>query len=139
MSKQLSNTSGNRANSVAGDVAEKLRRSRHRLLDLTLRNRLLNFRPGNPNYRDDLKNHNHVVLKVMPFGNSKVESQRDSDPKPRVARNELPATQGCPALRDNPGLEDSIPLGLSECRSLKLPAIFPYFEFPKGIRASPAA
>ncbi len=44
-------------------VVEKLRRSRQRLLDLTLRNRLLNFRPGNPNYRDDLKAHKHVVLK----------------------------------------------------------------------------
>ena len=42
---------------------EKLRRSRQRLLDLTLRNRLLNFRPGHPNYRDDLKAHKHVVLK----------------------------------------------------------------------------
>lgn len=33
------------------------------MLDLTLRNRLLNFRPGHPNYRDDLKAHKHVVLK----------------------------------------------------------------------------
>src|SRR2546426_4759053 len=43
--------------------SEKLRRSRQRLLDLTLRNRLLNFRPGHPNYRDDLKAHKHIVLK----------------------------------------------------------------------------
>ena len=63
MSKQLPNNQTTRADSVAGDVAEKLRRSRQRLLDLTLRNRLLNFRPGNPNYRDDLKAHKHVVLK----------------------------------------------------------------------------
>ena len=63
MSKQLPNNQTTRAGSVAGDVAEKLRRSRQRLLDLTLRNRLLNFRPGNPNYRDDLKAHKHVVLK----------------------------------------------------------------------------
>lgn len=44
-------------------VSMKIRRSRQRLLDLTLRNRLLNFRPGNPNYRDDLKGHKHVGLK----------------------------------------------------------------------------
>jgi len=48
---------------AGGDVAEKLRRSRQRLLDLTLRNRLLNFRPGNPDHRDDLKGHTHVGLK----------------------------------------------------------------------------
>lgn len=48
---------------LGGDVAEKLSRSRQRLLDLTLRNRLLNFRPGNPDHRDDLKGHKHVGLK----------------------------------------------------------------------------
>src|SRR6266516_7483620 len=48
---------------AAGDVVEKLRRSRQRLLDLTLRNRLLNFRPGKPDYRDDLKAHKHAVLR----------------------------------------------------------------------------
>jgi len=63
MSKQLPNNRAARKDSVAGDVVEKLRRSRQRLLDLTLRNRLLNFRPGNPNYRDDLKAHKHAVLK----------------------------------------------------------------------------
>ena len=63
MSKQLPNNQTARASSVAGDVVEKLRRSRQRLLDLTLRNRLLNFRPGNPNYKDDLKAHKHIVLK----------------------------------------------------------------------------
>ena len=63
MSKQLPNNQAARTDSVAGDVSEKLRRSRQRLLDLTLRNRLLNFRPGNPNYKDDLKAHKHVVLK----------------------------------------------------------------------------
>jgi hypothetical protein len=63
MSKQLPDNRTSRANSVAGDVFEKLRRSRQRLLDLTLRNRLLNFRPGYPNYKDDLKAHKHVVLK----------------------------------------------------------------------------
>ena len=63
MSKQLPNNRPAGTDPVAGDVVEKLRRSRQRLLDLTLRNRLLNFRPGNPNYRDDLKAHKHVVLK----------------------------------------------------------------------------
>src|SRR5437867_1885394 len=63
MSKQSSSRATTRENSTAGDVAEKLRRSRQRLLDLTLRNRLLNFRPGNPDYRDDLKAHKHAVLK----------------------------------------------------------------------------
>ena len=51
-----------RTNSIASDVVEKLQRSRKRLLDLTLRNRLLNFRPGNPNYQDDQKAHKHLVL-----------------------------------------------------------------------------
>src|SRR5665213_271405 len=51
-----------RTNSIGGDVVEKLQRSRKRLLDLTLRNRLLNFRPGNPNYQDDQKAHKHLVL-----------------------------------------------------------------------------
>jgi hypothetical protein len=55
-------TVDNRTNSIAGDVVEKLQRSRKRLLDLTLRNRLLNFRPGNPNYQDDQKAHKHLVL-----------------------------------------------------------------------------
>lgn len=64
MSKQLPKNQAARADTVAGDVSEKLRRSRQRLLDLTLRNRLLNFRPGNPNYHDDLKAHKHVVLKA---------------------------------------------------------------------------
>ena len=50
------------------DVSEKLRRSRQRLLDLTLRNRLLNFRPGHPNYRDDLKAHlAHVVRDAVAY------------------------------------------------------------------------
>ena len=44
MSKNLPDN----ADSVAGDIVEKLRRSWKRLLDLTLRNRLLNFRPGKP-------------------------------------------------------------------------------------------
>ncbi len=52
-----------RTDEAAGDVVEKLRRSRQRLLDLTLRNRLLNFRPGKPDYRDDLKAHKHAVLR----------------------------------------------------------------------------
>jgi hypothetical protein len=51
-----------RTNSNGGDVVEKLLRSRKCLLDLTLRNRLLNFRPGNPNYQDDQKAHKHLVL-----------------------------------------------------------------------------
>src|SRR3954463_7709744 len=63
MSKQLPTNRTAPTDSGAGDVGEKLRRSRQRLLDLTLRNRLLNFRPGNPDYRDDLKTHKHAVLK----------------------------------------------------------------------------
>ena len=63
MSKQLPNDRIAQDNPVTGDVVEKLRRSRQRLLDLTLRNRLLNFRAGNPNYHDDLKAHKHAVLK----------------------------------------------------------------------------
>jgi very-short-patch-repair endonuclease len=63
MSIKLPGTGTARPNQPGGDVAEKLRRSRQRLLDLTLRNRLLNFRPGNPDYRDDLKGHKHVGLK----------------------------------------------------------------------------
>ncbi len=55
-------TANNRITSNASDVVEKLQRSRKRLLDLTLRNRLLNFRPGNPNYQDDQKAHKHLVL-----------------------------------------------------------------------------
>ena len=55
-------TADARTNSNAGDVVEKLQRSRKRLLDLTLRNRLLNFRPGNPNFQDDQKAYKHVVL-----------------------------------------------------------------------------
>ncbi len=62
MSKQIPNNRATRTNSGTGDVSEKLQRSRQRLLDLTLRNRLLNFRPGNPNYRDDLKAHKHLQL-----------------------------------------------------------------------------
>ena len=66
------------AGSTVGDVVEKLRRSRQRLLDLTLRNRLLNFRPGNPNYRDDLKTHKHVVLKghIESLWESLVENEK---------------------------------------------------------------
>ncbi len=45
------------------DVLDKLKRSRQRLLDLTLRNRLLNFRAGDPNFEDDLKAHKHLPLK----------------------------------------------------------------------------
>jgi hypothetical protein len=63
MSRQSPTHCTTRTNPVVGDVAEKLRRSRQRLLDLTLRNRLLNFRPGDPDYRDELKAHKHVVLK----------------------------------------------------------------------------
>ena len=63
MSIKLPGTGTARPKTPGGDVAEKLRRSRQRLLDLTLRNRLLNFRPGNPDYRDDLKGHKHVGLK----------------------------------------------------------------------------
>jgi hypothetical protein len=44
-------------------LAEKLKRSRHRLLDLTLRNRLLNFRAGDPDFNDDLRGHKHLRLK----------------------------------------------------------------------------
>lgn len=62
MSKQLPGRASQPDDSTT-DVAEKLRRSRQRLLDLTLRNRLLNFKPGNPEYRDDLKAHKHIVLK----------------------------------------------------------------------------
>jgi hypothetical protein len=68
MNKQLTSNQAVGAGPAAGDVVEKLRRSRQRLLDLTLRNRLLNFRPGNPNYRDDFKAHKHVVL------NGQIES-----------------------------------------------------------------
>ena len=57
------NHQSTRPASGGSDVSEKLRRSRQRLLDLTLRNRLLNFRPGNPDYRDDLKGHKHVGFK----------------------------------------------------------------------------
>lgn len=63
MSKQLPRHHTGQAEPDSGDVVEKLRRSRQRLLDLTLRNRLLNFRAGNPDYQDDLKAHKHVVLK----------------------------------------------------------------------------
>jgi hypothetical protein len=45
------------------DTAKKLQDSRQKLLDLTLRNRLLNFKPGNPDYREDAKGHKHMVLK----------------------------------------------------------------------------
>lgn len=63
MPTPLPNHQSARPVSDGGDVSEKLRRSRQRLLDLTLRNRLLNFRPGNPDYRDDLKGHKHVGFK----------------------------------------------------------------------------
>src|ERR1043165_2766398 len=42
---------------------EKLKRSRQRLLDLTLRNRLLNFRAGDPSFGDDSRAHKHLPLK----------------------------------------------------------------------------
>jgi len=63
MPNQLPTNGAARPPQTGGDAAEKLRRSRQRLLDLTLRNRLLNFRPGNPDYRDDLKGHKHAGLK----------------------------------------------------------------------------
>ena len=63
MSKQKPNDRSTQSDPSNGDVGEKLRRSRQCLLDLTLRNRLLNFRPGGPDYRDDLKAHKHIVLK----------------------------------------------------------------------------
>lgn len=63
MNQKLSDDRPTLADSQSGNIADKLRRSRQRLLDLTLRNRLLNFRPGNPDYRDDLKAHKHAVLK----------------------------------------------------------------------------
>ena len=44
--------------------AAKLQDSRKRLLDLTLRNRLLNFRAGDPNHKDDSKTHKHMVFKA---------------------------------------------------------------------------
>lgn len=59
----MPNGRSTKSDPASGDVVEKLRRSRQRLLDLTLRNRLLNFRPGSPDYRDDLKAHKHIVLK----------------------------------------------------------------------------
>src|SRR5262245_58299220 len=37
---------------------------------------------------------NHL-LTLMPFGKSGAESQRDSGPKPKVARDELPWVSGC--------------------------------------------
>lgn len=44
--------------------ANKLQESRKRLLDLTHRNRLLNFRPGDPNHKEDTKTHKHMVFKA---------------------------------------------------------------------------
>lgn len=78
MSKPLPENRTARDESVSGDVAEKLRRSRQRLLDLTLRNRLLNFRPGNPNFKDDLKARKHVVLKghIESLWQSLVEDEK---------------------------------------------------------------
>ena len=78
MSKPLPDNRTAREESVSGDVAEKLRRSRQRLLDLTLRNRLLNFRPGNPNFKDDLKARKHVVLKghIESLWQSLVEDEK---------------------------------------------------------------
>ena len=63
MTNQLPSDGTTRPPTVGSDVAEKLQRSRQRLLDLTLRNRLLNFRPGNPDYRDDLRGQKHIGLK----------------------------------------------------------------------------
>ncbi len=56
------NTSGNDSNPSA--IADKLGRSRKKLLDLTLRNRLLNFRPGNPRFSDDGKAHKQIPFQA---------------------------------------------------------------------------
>ena len=63
MSKPVNATPAARKLPNVEGLADKLRRSRHRLLDLTLRNRLLSFRPGNPQHRDDHKGHKHVSLR----------------------------------------------------------------------------
>ena len=57
------------------------------------------------------------ILALMPFGNSKAESQRDSGSKPRVARNELPWETGPQANNPNgvvsgPWKRGATPLGL---------------------------
>ena len=57
-------------------------------------------------------------LVVMPFGNSRVESQRDSGPKPKVARDELPWETGLEDRNPNgvvatPSKGDATPLGLN--------------------------
>ena len=60
-------------------------------------------------------------LNLMPFGNSRDESQRDFGSKPRVARNELPwetwpkanNPNGVVARRRRP---DTTPLGLKSIR-----------------------
>src|SRR6266550_1260561 len=54
---------------------------------------------------------------IMRFGNSRVESQRDSGSKPRVARNELPWERWAKAHNPNgvvagPRNPDTTPLGL---------------------------
>jgi hypothetical protein len=54
----------------------------------------------------------------MPFGNSGVESQRDSGSKPKVARNELPWVSRPKATNPNgvaarSGKRDATPLGLT--------------------------
>ena len=58
----------------------------------------------------------------MPFGNSRTESQRDSGPKPRVARNELP-WETWPKAHNPNGVAvrrrwkpDATPLGLQTLR-----------------------
>ena len=59
----------------------------------------------------------------LPFGNSRAESRRDSVPKPRVARHELPWEKW--VLPANPNgvvsrwrPEDTTPLGLKTARTL---------------------
>ena len=58
----------------------------------------------------------------MPFGNSRVESQRDSGAKPRVARHALPWETAPQAHNPNgvaaqPGEPDATPLGLKTFRA----------------------
>src|SRR6266516_1004106 len=106
--------------------------------------------------------------RIMPFGNSRDESQRDSGSKPRVARHELPWGQGpqvnnpngvaarrrkgdttplglapvCAgpqgsSLPRNPGLEDTIPLGLHKWAFSRDPLTYsfaPHFQKAAGLR-----
>ena len=63
------------------------------------------------------------ALQVMPFGNSKGESQRDSGTQPRVARNELPWETAAAAHNPNgvaahPGQPATTPLGLKTDRTV---------------------